>query len=113
MNGLGAERIPDPTTAGDFLRRFDADSINALQAATNEIRKKVWRLQGYGLVSPSPITRKDIVRMEFKRFLNSFIQLPCQIVSTGRRLVYRILTYSKHLKPFFETFEYIKRLKFA
>jgi len=23
MNGLGAERIPDPTAAGDFLRRFD------------------------------------------------------------------------------------------
>jgi hypothetical protein len=73
-----------------------------------------WNLKAwYGLLSQSPQTKKDIVRMEFKRFLNTFIQLPCQIVSTGRRLVYRILTYSKHLKIFFDTFDYIKRLKFA
>ena len=39
MNGLGAERIPDPTTAGDFLRRFDEGSINKLQEAINETRK--------------------------------------------------------------------------
>ena len=43
MNGLGAERIPDPTTAGDFLRRFDENSINKLQETINETRKKVWR----------------------------------------------------------------------
>jgi hypothetical protein len=48
MNGLGAERIPDPTTAGDFLRRFDEGSINALQGAINETRKKVWRQQWEG-----------------------------------------------------------------
>ena len=45
MNGLGAERIPDPTTAGDFLRRFDEVSICALQETINETRKKVWRQQ--------------------------------------------------------------------
>ena len=44
--GLGAERIPDPTTAGDFLRRFDGPSIIALQEAYMEPRKKVWRQQG-------------------------------------------------------------------
>ena len=27
LNGLGAERIPDPTTAGDFTRRFSAGDI--------------------------------------------------------------------------------------
>ena len=45
MNGLGAERIPDPTTAGDFLRRFDEVWIFALQETINESRKKVWALQ--------------------------------------------------------------------
>src|SRR5207244_4326232 len=44
--GLGAERIPDPTTAGDFLRRFDEASILQLQEANNEARQKVWALQG-------------------------------------------------------------------
>jgi hypothetical protein len=73
-----------------------------------------WNLKAwYGLLSQSPHAQRDILRMEFKRFLNSFIQLPCQIVSTGRRLVYRILTYSRHLETFFETFNAIKRLKFS
>ena len=45
MNGLGAERIPDPTTAGDFLRRFDERDIIGLQETINETRKKVWRQQ--------------------------------------------------------------------
>lgn len=45
---LGAERIPDATTAGDFLRRFDEASILALQEACMEARKKVWRQQGAG-----------------------------------------------------------------
>jgi hypothetical protein len=30
-----------------------------------------------------PAARRDILRMEFKRFLGSFIQIPCQIVATG------------------------------
>jgi len=46
MNALEADRIPDPTTAGDFLRRFDnEDWIFGLQETFNESRKKVWRLQ--------------------------------------------------------------------
>jgi hypothetical protein len=73
-----------------------------------------WNLKAwYGLVTQSPSARRDIIRMEFKRFLISYIQLPCQIVNTGRRLVYRILTYSKHLETFFATFDYIKQLRFA
>ena len=42
MNALGAKRIPDPTTAGDFLRRFDAESIVTLQEKFNETRQKLW-----------------------------------------------------------------------
>lgn len=71
-----------------------------------------WNLKAwYGLVTQSAAARRDILRMEFKRFLVSFVQIPCQVVNTGRRLVFRILTYSKHLETFFETFEYIKQLK--
>ena len=33
LDALGAERIPDPTTAGDFLRRFDRDELIALMGA--------------------------------------------------------------------------------
>ena len=30
LDGLGAQRIPDPTTSGDFTRRFDQDSVLGL-----------------------------------------------------------------------------------
>jgi hypothetical protein len=73
-----------------------------------------WNLKAwYGLVTQNRAVRRDILRMEFKRFRVNFIQIPCQIVHTGRRLVYRILSYSKHLEVFFATFEYIRRLKLA
>jgi len=45
LNALGATRIPDPTTAGDFCRRFDEDAIERLQEAFNETRIKVWQQQ--------------------------------------------------------------------
>jgi hypothetical protein len=45
MNALGASRIPDPTTVGDFLRRFKVKDINALMRLINKIRPKIWSLQ--------------------------------------------------------------------
>ena len=42
-NLLGACRIPDPTTAGDFLRRFGPRDLEALQAVIDRARQKVWR----------------------------------------------------------------------
>jgi hypothetical protein len=45
LNALGAERIPDPTTAGDFSRRFKRSDIVALHAAYDEARLKIWRRQ--------------------------------------------------------------------
>ena len=42
LDSLGAQRIPDPTTAGDFCRRFGASDLNDLQAAIDEVRLKVW-----------------------------------------------------------------------
>jgi hypothetical protein len=45
LDALGAQRIPDPTTAGDFCRRFEEPHIQALMNAINEVRVKVWRRQ--------------------------------------------------------------------
>jgi len=42
LDALGAERIPDPTTAGDFCRRFAEGNIRALMAAVDEARLRVW-----------------------------------------------------------------------
>jgi len=45
LDALGAQRIPDPTTAGDFCRRFDRWSIFLLMETFNEARLKVWSQQ--------------------------------------------------------------------
>ena len=45
LNAMGAQRIPDPTTAGDFCRRFNHASIHRLMDVFNQTRKQVWRQQ--------------------------------------------------------------------
>jgi len=46
LDALGAESIPDPTTAGDFCRRFeDEDTIWTLMEVINDTRKEVWKQQ--------------------------------------------------------------------
>jgi hypothetical protein len=45
LDALGADRIPDPTTAGDFCRRFSAEDVETLQDIFDQIRLKVWRQQ--------------------------------------------------------------------
>jgi hypothetical protein len=45
LNALGAQRIPDPTTAGDFCRRFAEPDLQALMNAVNAVRVTVWRQQ--------------------------------------------------------------------
>lgn len=45
LNALGTTRIPDPTTAGDFCRRFKEIDLDHLQDAIDAARLKVWAAQ--------------------------------------------------------------------
>jgi hypothetical protein len=45
LDALGAQRIPDPTTAGDFCRRFGTGDVLDLMDAINDARLRVWRQQ--------------------------------------------------------------------
>ncbi len=45
LDALGARRIPDPTTAGDFCRRFSAADVQTLQDIFDDVRIKVWAKQ--------------------------------------------------------------------
>ena len=50
LDAMGAQRIPDPTTAGDFCRRFENEpQILTLMEAINQARLKVWKQQEPGL----------------------------------------------------------------
>lgn len=52
MNALGAELIPDPTTAGDFCRRFTAADVETLMDAVNTVRPALWAGRGAELLGP-------------------------------------------------------------
>jgi hypothetical protein len=39
--------------------------------------------------------KRHLLRMEFKRFINTIILMPCQIVRSGRRLIYRLLSWNQ------------------
>ena len=46
LDALGVEAIPDPTTAGDFCRRFGPADIEAMMEAINTTRLVIWSRQG-------------------------------------------------------------------
>ena len=45
--------------------------------------------------------KQRVLKMEFKTFLNAFVLIPCQIIKTGRKLVFRLLGWNPHLSIFF------------
>jgi hypothetical protein len=45
LEALGAQRIPDPTTEGDFCRRFSERDIQTLMNTVNDVRVRVWQQQ--------------------------------------------------------------------
>lgn len=71
-----------------------------------------WNLKAwYGLMVPDRERGLELVKMEFRGFLQAIILLPTQIIRTGRRIVYRILSYNRWLKDFFATWERLRRME--
>jgi len=73
-----------------------------------------WTLKAwYGLLVPDETESRQVVRMEFKKFLHNFMLIPCQIVKKARRLVHRIVSYNHWLVTFFQTYDVIRWLRFT
>jgi hypothetical protein len=45
--------------------------------------------------------KRWVLGLEFKAFANAFVRLPCQIVRTGGRLLYRLLSWNPYQRIFF------------
>ncbi len=98
-NGVNAMRMP--------VDNLESNWAYMIMAAL------AWNLKAwFGLLMPNRVRGTQIIKMEFRRFLNTFILIPCQIVTTGRKIVYRILSYNEALKDFFAAFEKIRQLQF-
>jgi Transposase DDE domain group 1 len=52
--------------------------------------------------------KRWVLRLEFKTFVNAFVRLPCQIIRTGRQLVYRLLNWNPHLPIFFRLVDVLR-----
>ena len=99
-NGLNALRMP----VGDLVSNW-AYMVMASLAWT----LKAW----FALVVRTTEARDKLLRMEFRRFLHAIVEIPCQIVCSGRRIVYRILGYNDWTRTFLRTFERIRHLAFT
>ena len=91
------------------------NGVNAMRMPVNDLVSNwaymvmaglAWNLKAwYGLLVPNRERGLELVRMEFRRFLHAVMLLPCQIVRTARRVIYRVLSYNSWLKDFFATWE--------
>ena len=52
--------------------------------------------------------KRWVLRLEFKTFVNAFVRVPCQIVRTGRRLIYRLLGWNPHQPIFFRLVDVLR-----
>ena len=55
LDAIGAERLPDPTTEGDFCRRFGTADVLDLMDAINAARLRVWERQPAGFFDEAVI----------------------------------------------------------
>jgi hypothetical protein len=70
-----------------------------------------WNLKSwYGLLTPDRARGLELTRMEFRRFLQAILLIPCQVVRTARRVIFRVLGFNSWLKDFFATWERLQRL---
>jgi hypothetical protein len=66
---------------------------------------KAWAALLLPEAGPAAATRRQekrrLLRMDFKTFLGAWMQMPCQILRTGRRLIYRLLSWNPWQPAFF------------
>jgi hypothetical protein len=95
-NGVRALRMPVDDLVGNWAYMVMASLAWTLKAwyALSLPEKGRWHKK-------HKAQKQKVLRMEFKKFRHSFIMLPCQIVKTGRKLVYRLLGWNEYLDVFF------------
>ena len=97
-NGLNALRAP----VGDLVSNWAYMVMASL----------AWTLKAWFALQVRAVRDRDkLLAMEFRRFLNAIVRIPCQIVKGARRLTYRVLGYNEWLATLFDTVDAIRRLR--
>jgi hypothetical protein len=97
----------------------DKDGVHALKMPAAEftanwaymvIGALAWNMKSWvGLFMKSKSKSEEVISMEMKRFQNYLINIPCQIITSGRYITYRFLNYTSWLDEMFRAFSSLKR----
>ena len=99
-NGVQATRLP--------VREFYANWTYLVIAAL------AWNIKAWvGLLLPEEMGARALLRMEFRRFLNEVVKLPAQVLTTGRKLVFRLLEVNRWTTLLLEGTQRLKRWQYA
>src|SRR3972149_7857966 len=95
-NGVKALRMPVDNLVSNWAYMLMASLAWTLKAwfALSLIENGRWK-QKY------KSEKQTVLKMEFKKFRNACIQRPCQIIRTGRKIVYRLPSWNQWLRVFF------------
>jgi hypothetical protein len=52
--------------------------------------------------------RLSVLGLEFRTFVQAFVRLPCQLIRTGRRLIYRLLSWNPYQAVLFRVFAVLR-----
>ena len=63
------------------------------------------------LLQPKAEHRHTLLTMEFKRFLQVWLLLPCQVVRSGRQFVFRLLQYNDWVPVLLRTVDLLHGLR--
>ena len=97
-NGLNALRMPVNTLLSNWSYMVMASLAWTLKA---------W----FALLVRKREHRDQLLAMEFRRFLNALIRIPVQIITAGRRIIWRVLGYNQWVHTFLQTFNNVRRLQ--
>ena len=114
--------MPDPIRKENLIDQLK-NGVRALHAPVNGLVSNwaymvmaslAWTLKAWtALLLPEAgrwqekyrAEKGELLRMEFKKFVNQFILIPAQIVRTGRRIVFRLLAWRRLLSVFLRAVE--------
>ena len=90
------------------MREFNANWAYAVIAGL------AWNLKAWsGMLLPKAMGARSFLRMEFQRFLDEIVRLPAQILTHGRRLIYRLLAINRWTELLLEGTNRLKRWQFT
>jgi Transposase DDE domain group 1 len=97
-NGVKGLRLPVNTLEGN--------------GAYMVIAALAWNVKAWlGLLQPRAEHRQSLLRMEFKKFLQVWLLLPCQVLRSGRQLIYRVLQYNEWVPVLLRSVEVLRQLR--